>query len=68
MNEIEQLTKRWQREREARKTAERILEEKSRELYAINEELLQLATENITKEEWSRLRIPVNVNTDSGRT
>jgi PAS domain S-box-containing protein len=54
MNEIEQVTKRWQREREARKTAERILEEKSRELYAINQELLQLATENITKEEWSR--------------
>ena len=43
MSELELLQRRFQRERGARKEAERLLEEKSRELYLANQELTQMA-------------------------
>ncbi|MFQ5864000.1 MAG: response regulator [bacterium] len=44
MNEVELLKRRLERERKARKEAELLLEQKSRELYEANQELRQLAS------------------------
>ncbi len=62
MEDIERLTRRWERERRARKEAESLLEEKSRKLFEMNEELVQLAAKLTEKEEWSRSILEAVVN------
>ncbi|KRT56039.1 PAS domain S-box protein [endosymbiont of Ridgeia piscesae] len=54
MDELTRLEHRWQRERKARHEAERLLEEKSLELFQMNNELVELAASLTHKEEWSR--------------
>ena len=53
-DEMERLSQRWERERKARKEAEKLLEEKSLQLFQINAELVTLAESLAEKEEWSR--------------
>lgn len=59
MNELEAVKSILQRERQARKAAEQIIEEKSRELYFANEALKQLngSLEQTVKERTSELTV-----------
>ena len=54
MDTEERLTRRYERERQARKQAEALLEQKSLELYELNQELTLLATDLTEREGYTR--------------